>query len=254
MFKNERHEAILTILKDRRTVSVDYLAKALYISASTARRDLRILEAEGFLRYHYGKVSLVDETNKALPIELRKHEMQSVKSRLGRKAAELVRDGDVLFIDSSSTCLNLVENLATFENLTVITSGLHALNRLQTMNINTYCTGGKLLRNSMAFVGWLSESAIEEFQVNKCFFSVSSLSADGILSDGGEHENRIHRLLLKQSCKKICLCDSSKLDTRSILRAGTIDQLDYIISDTDIYSLIPKPANGKAQLLIAPET
>lgn len=250
MFKNERHQTILSILKERESVSVDYLAKTLYISASTVRRDLRILEAEGFLRYHYGNVCLVDESSKTLPIELRKNEMRSTKWKIGKKAAELVNNGDVLFIDASSTCLYLVEQLSSVENLTVITSGLQALDLLRTMNITTYCTGGKLLRNSMAFVGDLAVDAIERFHVDKYFFSVSSLSNDGILSDGGEYENRIHRLMLKQNCQKICLLDSSKIGAQSIFRTGTISQLDYIVSDINIYDRVLIPSNDKAKLLV----
>lgn len=251
MFKNERHQSILAILKEKKSVSVDYLAKTLFISASTVRRDLRILEDEGFLRYHYGNVCLLDESNKALPIEMRNNEMRPAKWRMGQKAAELVSNGDVLFIDASSTCLHLVDNLNEFKNLTVITYGLQALERLKTMNITTYCTGGRLLRNSMAFVGNLAEDAIAQFHVDKCFFSVASLSDDGILSDGGEYENRMHRLLLKQPCQKICLCDSSKIGTRSILRTGTIDQLDYIISDINIYTRIQQPGNDTVKLLVS---
>lgn len=251
MFKNERHQSILRILKERESVSVDYLAKTLYISASTVRRDLRILEAEGFLRYHYGNVCLVDESSKALPIELRKNEMRSAKWQIGKKAAELVNNGDVLFIDSSSTCLHLIEQLNSFENLTVITSGLNALFLLKSMNIRTYCTGGKLLRNSMAFVGNLAEDAIEQFHVDKYFFSVSSLSNDGVLSDGGEPENRLHRLMLRQHCQKICLLDSSKIGTQSIFRVGTISQLDYIVSDINIYDRVQQPSNGEGKLLVS---
>lgn len=251
MFKNERHQSILAILREKHSVSVEYLAKTLYISTSTVRRDLRTLEAEGFLRYHYGNVCLMDEANKALPIELRQNEMRSIKNRLGRKAAELVRNGDVIFIDASSTCLSLIEYLDSFQNLTVVTYGLNALEMLKTRNITTYCIGGKLLRNSMAFVGNFAEDTIEQFHATKCFFSVSSLSNEGILSDGGEYENRMHRMLLKQHCQKICLCDSSKLGNRSMLRTGSIDQLDYVISDTDIFTVIPKPVHSNVQLLIA---
>lgn len=251
MFKNERHQSILKILKERESVSVDYLAKTLYISASTVRRDLRVLEAEGFLRYHYGNVCLVDESSKTLPIELRKNEMRSAKWQIGKKAAELVNNGDVLFIDSSSTCLHLIEHLSNFENLTVITSGLHALFLLKSMNIRTYCTGGRLHRNSMAFVGNLAEDAIAQFHVHKYFFSVSSLSNDGVLSDAGEPENSIHRLMLKQPCQKICLLDSSKIDTQSIFRVGTVSQLDYIISDINIYDRVQPPSNDKGKLLVS---
>lgn len=251
MFKNERHQSILSILRERESVSVDYLATTLYVSASTVRRDLRVLEAEGFLRYHYGNVCLVDESSKTLPIELRKNEMRSTKWQIGKKAAELVNNGEVLFIDASSTCLYLIERLNSLENLTVITTGLQAFDLLRTMNITTYCTGGKLLRNSMAFVGSLAEDAIERFHVDKYFFSVSSLSDDGVLSDGGEYENRIHRLMLKQPCQKICLIDSSKVGTQSIFRTGAISELDYIVSDINIYDRVQIPGNKEVKLLIS---
>jgi DeoR/GlpR family transcriptional regulator of sugar metabolism len=140
--------------------------------------------------------------------------------------------------------------LDVFEDLTVITYGLRALNLLEGMHVTVYCLGGRLYRNSKAFVGDITEATLQRIQVDKCFFSMSGISEDGIMSDAGEAENILHRMMLKQNAKKICLVDSSKIATRSMFRIGEISDIDYIISDVDIYTLIKKPVDGKIPTFI----
>ncbi len=246
----DRYQDILRIVRDKNVTSVKELAQNLYISESTIRRDVRKLETQGALRRRYGKVSLLEDVGKTLPVEMRMQMMPDAKKKVGRIARSLVDNGDVILIDSSSTCLHLVEELDVFEDLTVITYGLRALNLLEGMHVTVYCLGGRLYRNSKAFVGDITEATLQRIQVDKCFFSMSGISEDGIMSDAGEAENILHRMMLKQNAKKICLVDSSKIATRSMFRIGEISDIDYIISDVDIYTLIKKPVDGKIPTFI----
>ena len=252
MFKQDRYTQILSILQTRKSVTVNYLVKQLYVSPATIRRDLAALAEQGVIKHYYGGATLIQDPSKAAPIELRNAENHNAKMQIGQKALSLISNGDSLFIDASSTCLCMVPGLAQFENLTVVTNSQRVLESLSETSIVTYSVGGKLLRNSMAFTGRIAEECLREMHFDKCFFSCQALSNEGIMTDGGEEENRIHRLLVHKRAKKIVLCDQSKLGHSCLFNVGSIELLDYIVSDDDIFSHITEPLD-KAPILLQAE-
>lgn len=249
MFKQDRYAQILSILQTRKSVTVNYLVKELYVSPATVRRDLAALAEQGVIKHYYGGATLIQDPSKAAPIELRHFENHAAKMKIGLKALSLISNGDSLFIDASSTCLCMVPGLQQFENLTVVTNSQRVLELLAETSIVTYSIGGKLLRNSMAFTGRIAEECLREMHFDKCFFSCQALSKDGILSDGGEAENQIHRILINKHGKKIVLCDQSKLGHSCLFSIGSIEQIDYIISDTDIFQYVAEPLDSKPIML-----
>lgn len=244
----------MAVLKERHEATTEYLARRLYVSPSTIRRDLAALEAKGFVKHYYGGAVLVDQDNRALPIEIRRSEMRSQKLAIGRRALELIEEGDTIFVDGSSTCFAMAEQLGAFKNLTVITNGQRALSLLENMNINVFSTGGKLLRNSMAYTGRFAEDFIRKVQFDKCFLSVTGLSERGVLSDSGPEENRIHCMLMESPGEKICLCDSSKLRAAWMYPVGRLEDMDYFICDKNIYGEagIARP-EGKKPVFLMPK-
>lgn len=240
MFKQERHEKLLQILTERQYATVDYLAKTLYISPSTIRRDLQQLAAQGYLKHQYGGAVLINDASRVPPIELRRQEMADTKQRIGKAALSLVNHGDVIFIDASSTCLSMVEGLKQFSNLTVFTNGQQVLEALSATGIESYSTGGRLLRNSMAFTGRFAEEFLERVNIKKYFFSFQGLAKDGTFSDGGELENRIHHVVLRQPGMKIALCDKSKFGASFTYKTGELEQLDYLVCDFPLFQLAPE--------------
>lgn len=231
LFKQERYEQILQLLTVRRSATVGFLADTLHVSASTVRRDLQQLAEQGYLKHQYGGAVLIDESSRVPPIELRQQEMAGTKQRIGQAALSLVSSGDVLFIDASSTCLCMAEGLQRFSGLIVFTNGLQVLELLSSTGIETYSVGGKLLRNSMAFTGSFAEDFLQNVNIQKYFFSFQGLNRGGQMSDGGEMENRIHRILLRRPGMKIALCDKSKLGTNWTYPTGTLDMLDALVCD-----------------------
>lgn len=251
MFKQERHTQILSILQAKKSVTVNYLVNELYASPATIRRDLAALAEQGFIKHYYGGATLIQDPSKAAPIELRDFENHNAKMRIGLKALSLISNGDSLFIDASSTCLCMVPGLQQFENLTVVTNSQRVLESLADTSIVTYSIGGKLLRNSMAFTGRIAEECLRDMHFDKCFFSCQALSGDGIMSDGGEAENQIHRLLINKHGRKILLCDQSKLGHSCLFSIGSIERIDYIVSDADIFQTVSAPLDKKPGLLQA---
>lgn len=242
MSKEERYAQILDILRTGGDVTVGYLAKKLYVSPSTIRRDYQELEARGLLHHTYGKATLNYGEEAGLPILLRRKSMPEAKLKIGKRAAELIREGDIIFIDGSSTALCMVEHLSRFKHLTVVTNGLHALAQLEHLtNLTVYSLGGLRMTNSMALTGQLAIESLARLNIDKCFFSTTGISTDGRLLDALEPEHNVLSMLLTRSAERIYLCDSSKLGRSYLLELCGIGDVDYVISDAELFERIRRP-------------
>ena len=252
MSKEERYALILDILRTRGDVTVNYLAKKLFVSPSTIRRDYQVLESRGLLHHTYGKATLNYGEEAGLPILLRRKNMPEAKLNIGKRAAELIRDGDIIFIDASSTALCMVEHLARFNHLTVVTNGLHTLAQLENLsNLTVYSLGGLRMNNSMALTGQFAIDNLSRLHVDKCFFSTTGVSTDGRLLDALEPEHNVLRMLLSRSRTKVYLCDSSKIGKTYLLELCRLGEIDYVISDADFFDLVTPPENENTAFIKA---
>ena len=145
MFNIERQKEILHILEQRKSISVSELARLLYTSESTVRRDLSELERSGKVRRTFGGVVLEETLNREVPLLLRRSQNHEAKQKIAAKAASLIQNDQVIFLDASSTVAHLVPYLAKFSDLTVITNSPNTALELGSLGIRTYCTGGLLL-------------------------------------------------------------------------------------------------------------
>src|SRR5690554_5092803 len=121
MFPEERLKVIFNLLKERKKIYVNELAKELAMSKSTIRMDLAELESRGLINRTHGGAVLKEEllfdtlnqTDKInLEINLRIHKNQAEKDAIGKLAASLVNDGDTIMIDGGSTTQYVAKYLA----------------------------------------------------------------------------------------------------------------------------------------------
>ena len=170
MFSVERHESIIRLLKNDRVVSVQDIARAISASPATVRRDLETLEKNGLVRRVYGGAMLA-KANKDVPLSMREGVHTAEKSVIGRQAAALVKENDVIMLDASSTVYSMVQYLAEFRNILAITTGLKTAMALSERHVKTLVTGGVLIDNSYSFIGKHAEELIESVNADTLFFS-----------------------------------------------------------------------------------
>lgn len=101
MYQKERADIILKILRENGYVNVKYLCDQIGYSKATINRDLNYMEKKKLVVRSYGGVELIEKQD--IPLVFRYHKMKAEKKRICKAAAELVKDGDVIFIDPSST-------------------------------------------------------------------------------------------------------------------------------------------------------
>lgn len=241
MYGSEREKEILSLLEQNTYVTVEYLADKIHISPSSIRRDLKRLELQGLITRSYGGAELKASVNKQIPFYLRSHKNTHEKALVARRAASLVKSGNVIFIDSSTSTYFMLEYLKNIKDITVITNSLASIGVCSEYNINAFLTGGKLNpENRSCFTGSHTENMIKSFHADFCFFSVQSLTNTGILYDCFENEITPRKLMIENSEKKVFLCDNSKINHYSAHKLCDISGLDYVISDMDIKNYLLK--------------
>lgn len=208
-----REKQILEILLKEKRVSVKQLAKALFISEPSVRRDLQSLEKQNLIKRTHGG-AILEETalsKNKIPFMLREYEQSSAKAIISEKAIDLIHDNDVIFLDASTSCYYLIPFLASKRNLTVITSGVKTLTKLAEYDISTVSTGGALINSCLSLVGDEAYKTIEKYNADIAFFSCRGVSDSGYLTDISPEENNVRKKMIEHSKKSYLLCAKDKL-------------------------------------------
>ena len=230
-----RQHHILELLGENPDITVYELAKSLSVSEPTVRRDLTELERCGFIEKFYGGAKLLHgAADSEIPFLFRSNEKSAAKVEMGRRAAELVRDGMVVMLDGSTSAYNIVPYLAPRKDLIVVTSGAKTAVALAELNIRTFCTGGQMITHSFSYVGEQAENFVRQFNADILFFSCRGLTLDGKMTDVSIEESNLRRVMALHSKRKILLCDSGKLGKTYLYNQGDAHEVDMIISNTEI--------------------
>ena len=124
LFPEERREIILELLATTPKVLVADLSDRFGVSAFTVRADLDELERAGKLMRCHGGAMAVGKTAFVEEYEKRFAQNREAKQRIGALAADLVEPGDSVIVDTGTTTIELVRNLAGVSDLTLLTSDL----------------------------------------------------------------------------------------------------------------------------------
>lgn len=232
MLPLERQNEILEILEKRKVVTVDELCQSLYSSGATIRRDLALLEEQGQLRRTHGGAVFVDSSTRESPLMLREIEHPTAKSIIAQKALNYIKDGQTLFLDSSTTASKLAERLGGFQKLRVVTNSLKTVNILAGMsNIELYCTGGRLRDTARSFVGQSGIRFLSKFHADYAFLSCRGVDLHTGVTDSSEDETDFKIAYLQNASRMILLCDSSKLGKQFFCKICDLSDVWQILTD-----------------------
>lgn len=231
MFNIERQEEILKILEKNKSISVNKLSELLYVSSPTIRRDLNELEHQGKVRRTHGGVVLRQTAEKEIPLILREDQNSKLKQIIAEKAAKYINDGDVVFLDASSTAAHIVPYLKAFNDIIVVTNSPKTSMSLGKENIKSYCTGGLLLAHSIAYVGNEAEKFVSNINADIFFFSSRGYIENGYITDSSLEESTVKKAMMKNADKTFYLCDSSKKNKKYIYNICSTKDITGIIDE-----------------------
>ena len=233
MLKEERYDQILALLEQEQYISAQKLSQQLFVSLPTIRRDLAELQRRNQIVRSHGGAKKVQGEHTVAPLNFRRTVNAAPKRALCRAAAELVAEGDIIFIDSSTTTLQMADFLGEKKGITVINNGIPLATALVKKGIKTYCTGGEIFENSLAHFGSFAEDFIRRFNIDILFFSCHGVNEKGMLTDPSLPETQIRRTAIQQSKKTVFLCDETKFSLSTPYNLVSIDTLDCVITDTE---------------------
>ncbi|MBQ1950795.1 MAG: DeoR/GlpR transcriptional regulator [Clostridia bacterium] len=232
MLPLERQNKILKILEDRQVVTVEELCALLYSSGATIRRDLQVLENSGVIRRTHGGAMHIDVGAQDFPMTLREQENFGAKEFLTQKALPLIKDGQTLFMDSSSTVCRLARRLTGFQRLRVITNGLKTASILAEIDgVEVYSTGGRLRDNAMSFTGTQAIQFVQMFNADYAFISCRGVDPEVGVTDSDESEANLKRVYIQNAKRVVLLCDSSKLGQRFFCKISPLESIWKIITN-----------------------
>lgn len=230
----ERESAILEYLRKHNEASIPELCSALFVSEPTMRRDLTKLNMSGKIIRTHGGAAHRKELGENLPLPMREKESPEAKTIIGRKCLELINDGDTIMVDGSSTSLALLQELCGKKSVVVITNSAKAPMVLAKTKVKAFVTGGELASDAYVYVGSYAESFLRSFNADICFFSVRTLTPEGILTDNAIDENSIRKVMMSQSKKTVLMLNSEKVGKSCMNNLCTIDDIDLIVCEKDI--------------------
>ncbi len=229
MANPERSSLILEYLKKNKSATVEDLAKLLFVSEATIRRDLTEMQKLGQIeRSHGGAIFLEHADEISIFIRLAKNSKE--KEKTVSIALKYLPDFKTVFIDNSSTCLALAERM-NLAHKTVITNGLQVAARLsQKDNVQILMPGGSVLYNTNSMMGSMAIEGLKKFRFDLM------LSSCAAVDEGGSYENSVDtaalkRTALEQSKQTILLVDESKIGECSTFHTSRLSNYDVIITN-----------------------
>ena len=242
-----RRSAILQRVKEDSSVTVSVLSKELGVSEVTIRKDLRILQDRKLLIRVHGGAIMKSNNGVEDPEEHNYNFKQlinsSQKQAIGKAAAAHIKDGDTIIIDSGTTALEVARNLHKFNDLTIITNSVLAMEEaLKYKRFKVILLGGSVRESSNSTVGPLAESNLKLFYCDKLFLGVDSFSVEDGLSTPSVEEASTNQVMISRAREVIAVFDSSKVNKRAFAFICLPDKLSTVISDSHL------PPNVRNQL------
>ena len=232
MLALERRNLILEKLQTEKRVVVSELSQLYEVSEETIRRDLDKLEKEGLATKSYGGAVINENVSIDLPFNIRKNQNVSGKQKMAEIAAEMVNDGDHIFLDASTTAVFIAKAIKDKERLTVITNSMEILIELSYVSgWNIISTGGVMKEGYLAFLGSRTEEVIRSYYVDKVFFSCKSIDQEWGIMESQEAFGTTKKAMIASGRKKILVVDSTKFDQTAFSVAGKLRDLDVVVTD-----------------------
>ena len=236
----KRQEEILEHLNEHTFLTVERLAELTYTSPSSIRRDLSRLQGLSLIKRSHGGASIFNALNQAIPLNSRMSKNITEKRQIAKKASVLLRDGQSVMLDGSSTAGFLVPYIAKHKDMILFTNNMHTAINAINYGIATYCIGGFSVDRSAVLSGTQAYRMIAELHPDILFFSSKSLSKRGIISDPIPEENYLRSLMLENAKSSVFLCDSEKFDTEALYELTSLDKIDACVFDKPVPELKTK--------------
>lgn len=230
--KEERRKRMEAMLAQQGSVTMEALQEAFGVSINTVRSDVAYLVSTGVAEKVYGGVRIL--RHEEVPLFTQRTELHpDAKRRIAQRAEALILDQDILYIDSGSTTMHLIDCLDPAKRVTILTGNLSIIPKAYPMtNVELIVLPGVMNRrtNSVSDVSTLE--FLGRYHCSKAFMGATGVSPDGKLNVSTYIEYELKKLAIRQSLRSYLLVDSSKFGRESLMAYGSLGEMEAVITDS----------------------
>ncbi len=225
----ERRRRIITQLLDKKHLTVKELAAAMQVSGATVRRDLKALAGEDEVLLVHGGATLPRQRD----FSFRAKQLRAVQEKrvIGRLAAGLLADGQQVFLDSGTTCSEMVPHLKKMRDVTVLCNSARLALQLNGPGLSVFLIGGEYRPDRMDTVGPMAISALNQVRGYVAFIGADGLSVDFGPSASDAASAHLHRLVVENAREAVLLVDGSKFGAASLFQIVEWSRISKVVTD-----------------------
>jgi DeoR/GlpR family transcriptional regulator of sugar metabolism len=224
---------IIEVLREQDSVTVTDLSKRLGVTEVTTRKDLQLLEEQGYLTRVRGGAVMSGRGQLELRFAARQQLHLDAKRRIAARAVRYIEAGQTIFMDGSSTVFQMTRLLRDQHNLTVTTNGLYAALELSfAPAITTIVVGGILRRRTSSLVDMLSPNLLRRLHVDIAFLSCRGYTLANGMMESDLREAQLKRSMAMSAQRTIALVDHAKFDQPYTASSLLPEEIGLLISDT----------------------
>ena len=233
--KSTRRNKIQELLEKHKTVRVSELSSTLNTSVVTIRKDLVEMEKEGILtRVHGGAIrnNLPQQEDSDSSFKDRNIKNLEAKLAIAAATADLVQDGESLFINVGSTCSCVFHELKHKKNLIIITNSLELFNEISTYNhITLFFLGGRFDNNMKITVGDDVLCQLSKYTADKLILGMDGIDPVAGATSFNHTEDQIMHQMIAQAHEKILVVDDSKIGKIAFAHIADLNKFDILITN-----------------------
>jgi len=253
MLKLQRIEQIKDYVYQHQTVSLDELVEEFGVSKNTIRRDVQQLVDAGDIKKVYGGVSVPHSHSPLEPFTERKTRNQQQKRQIAALAASYVENGDIIFIDSGTTTLEMLDFIKEKE-VTIITNNLDFISgALPYENLQVISIGGILQRKTRSFSSFRNLDLFQAFNINKAFMASTGVSLDHGVTNSSPVESDIKQTMTERSSEVFLLVDHQKFGKYALMTYSKLEDIDYLVTDREPEANYQRFAEANGIEILYPE-
>lgn len=236
-----RQEQILNQIKRHETVTTQELAKEFQVSIMTIRRDLQVLEKEGYIRLIHGGAVWNEEAVTEQTINYKKKIYAQEKQAIASYCRFLVHENQMIFIETGTTTQAVAEELTKINQLKIFTNSLLTLNTLAKFENNQFfAVPGAYRELSNGFVGSLANQFIEQFSFDLAFVGAEGIDLSNGISVPDMEDALTKKCVINNSKKVILVADHSKFGHSFSYKICDFESISCIITDVGLNQAIVK--------------
>lgn len=229
-----RRQLIAETVMAEGSLRIEDLTERFGISLMTAHRDVDELVSRGLFRKTRGIVSAAPTSLIESSDVYRASRQSTQKKLIAETAMQFVEPGQAIFLDDSTTVLQMAAHLPGKVPLTVITNSLNIMNELRAVrDLTLIGLGGQFYNWCNAFMGHITTNEIRRLRADIAFMSMSAITDDIVFHQSAEMVET-KRAMFESAAKRILVADHTKFERRALHSFAALSEFDVVIVDEDM--------------------